>query len=99
MNAMERDYSTLLDQQLAAGEILWRSQHEPLSLKLADATRYVPDFLVLTAERELQVREVKGGHWPMKNKIKTKVTAELFPIPIIICRRVKKDSPWTYEEL
>jgi len=99
MNKLEVDYSALLDQELAAGRILWRSAHEPLSIRLADNTFYKPDFLVMNADCELQIREVKGGYFPPKNKAKTKIAAELLPIPIIICRREKKTEPWTYEEI
>lgn len=99
MNKLEADYSALLDQELAAGKILWRSQHEAIKVRLADNTFFTFDFMVLTADSELEIREVKGGWFPEHNRVKTKMAAELFPIPVVICRRPKKNAAWEYEAL
>lgn len=91
MNKLEAAYSEHLDQQYAAGLILWRSQHEPLSLKLADNTFYRPDFMVLAADSVLEIHDTKGGFFPDKNKAKWKIAAQMFPFRFVIVRRVPQE--------
>lgn len=99
-NKLEADFALELDAQVARGELKWRSRHEPLSIRLGSTPFfYKPDFLVLTAEDMLEIREVKGSHWPMKNKIKTHLVADEFPIPVVIARRPRKAEPWEYQAL
>src|SRR5215469_6524241 len=86
MNGLEAAYSKHLDDELAAGRILWRSKHEAIKLRLADNTFYTPDFLVLNIHGELEVHETKGSCFPEHNRVKLKVAAELFPFRFIICR-------------
>jgi len=79
MNSLEKRYSEELDLRLLAGEVLWW-RFEPLKLRLANGTFYTADFLVMLADRTLEVVEVKGGHWEDDARVKFKVAAEQFPI-------------------
>jgi hypothetical protein len=111
MKSLELAYCAKLDEQLAAGEILWRSDHQPINLRLPNGVFYRPDFLVLNAQSELEVHEVKGGWFPADNKARTKIAAGLFPFRFLLCtitpkqkdepRRKKGDPPrpWQYEEI
>lgn len=102
MNKGEARYAALLDQRQAAGLIAgwW---FEALSWRLADDTRYVPDFLVLHADGRLEVHEVKGRSgtefvvtdtaW-----VKLKVTAEQMPWPLLVVWQ-GKDGHWSERTL
>ena len=60
--------------------------------KLADDTRYTPDFMVMLADGQLQSHEVKG-YWTDDARVKTKVAAALFPLEFIaIKKKAKKDG-------
>ena len=57
MNKTEAEYARMLDASMQAGQILfWR--FEAVKVRLADATFYTPDFLVLNAAGELELHEV-----------------------------------------
>ena len=100
LNGLEKDFlANVLTPWLHSGAILWHSEHEAIKLRLADNTYYSPDWFVMTPTGDLKAYEVKGGLFPEKNRIKTKVAAELFPFPITICRRPRKREPWQYEEI
>lgn len=91
MNKTEEAYSRHLDQQRAAGLILWW-KFEGLKLRLADNTFYTPDFVVLTASNLLEVHEVKG-FWQDDARAKIKIAADLYPFRFIAVRvRSKKDG-------
>lgn len=85
MNGMERKYAdhVLLIRQLA-GEIAWYA-FDAVKLRLAGNTFYTPDFLVMLANGEIEIHEVKGTS---KGKplveddaaVKIKVAASLFPL-------------------
>ena len=91
MNRLEAAYALELDRQLKAGEILmWK--FESIKLRLADRTWYNPDFLVMTPDGELQLHETKGFMEDDAN-VKLKVTAETFPLRLLLVRaRAKKDG-------
>lgn len=77
-NRTEEEYEeTVLKPMLQAGEILWY-KFEAMTLKLADDTRYTPDFDVINRAGELEFHEIKG-FWKDDAKVKFKVAAELFP--------------------
>jgi hypothetical protein len=86
MNKGERTYAALLDQRRAAGTVLawW---FELLSIRLADATHYHPDFLVMLADGTLELHEVKGrkrdGFYAEEDSwVKIKITAAQTPFPL-----------------
>lgn len=98
MNGTESAYAALLESRKAAGEIVWYA-FESITFKLADDTRYTPDFAVMLASGRLQAHEVKG-HWQDDAKVKIKVAAALFPVEFIAMKRVPKKlgGGWAAEE-
>ena len=91
MNQTEAAYAETLELQKQAGEIIWY-RFEAITFKLADDTRYTPDFLVLTAEGYLECRECKGW-WQDDAKVKIKVAASIFPLKFVaIHKKPKKDG-------
>ena len=77
MNKLEQKYGMILEAKKRAGQIvLWR--YERLTLKLADDTRYTPDFYVLELDGSVSLVEVKGF---MRDDaaVKVKVAATEFP--------------------
>lgn len=77
MNRLEATYAMRLEAQKRAGKIvLWR--YERVTLKLADDTRYTPDFYVLELDGSVSLTEVKGF---MRDDalVKLKVAASQFP--------------------
>jgi hypothetical protein len=89
MNRSERRYHAHLQAELAAGRITWFAR-EPIVLRLAENLRYLPDFLVVTADGYLECHEVKGAggqnfnarawkHPHPDGIVKLKMADELFP--------------------
>ena len=88
MNRLEAQYAAHLEARKQAGEVEWYA-FEPIKLKLAPSTFYAPDFLVLLADRTIEVHEVKGrtGNSTTGYKayvmddaaVKLKVSAQMFP--------------------
>ena len=77
MNKLEANYAMGLEAQKRAGKItLWR--YERLTLKLADDTRYTPDFYVLYPDGTVQLIETKGF---MRDdaRVKLRVAATQYP--------------------
>lgn len=76
MNKTERAYADHLDTLKAAGEVAeyW---FEAVKFKLADATFYTPDFMVLMQDGTIEVHEVKG-HWEDDARVKFKVFRDKF---------------------
>lgn len=97
MNQTETAYAELLEANKQAGEILWYS-FEGMTFKLADNTRYTPDFAVMRADGLIEIHEVKG-FWRDDARIKIKVAAELFPFRFIaVKKRAKKaGGGWSQE--
>lgn len=90
-NKTERTYALQLEALKQAGEIAHYG-FEEVTLKLADGTRYTPDFFVVKEVRLLnqelghslpyylfEFHEVKGGHIWDDSKVKFKVARKMFP--------------------
>jgi hypothetical protein len=77
MNKLEAKYAQHLDEQKHFGKIIdfW---YERVTLKLADAVRYTPDFMVLTSDLELELHEVKG-YMQEDARVKLRTAADKFP--------------------
>ena len=97
MNRLETAYADHLTTLKAAGKILawW---YERYTLKLADDTRYTPDFAVLTPDCELEFHETKGVPFRDDAKVKLTVAAEYFPHRFLLVRQDKATKGWTFEE-
>lgn len=94
MNKTEAGYAERLEARKQAGEVLgyW---FEAVKLRLADKTFYTPDFLVLKADMELEIHEVKG-FWEDDARVKIKVAAEQLPFKFVAV--TKKAGHWSFEE-
>lgn len=94
MNKWEMEYATILENRKRVKDIIdWR--FEPLKLRLADATFYTPDFLVVVADG-FEFHEVKG-FWRDDALVKFKVAAELFPFFRFLAMRkasVREGGHW-----
>lgn len=86
-NKTEAAYMALLEARKRAGEILWY-QFEGITLKLADDTRYTPDFFVLMADGSLECHETKG-FWRDDARVKIKVAASMFPFRFVAAKKAK----------
>lgn len=78
MNGTESAYAELLQARKLAGEIVeW--YFEAVTFKLADDTRYTPDFVVYLADGSIECVDAKGGG-PIdpKSLVKVKCAAEKF---------------------
>lgn len=96
MNKLEESYAAYLETLRLGGEITAWS-FESIKFRLADRTWYEPDFLVIAADLELQIHEVKG-HWEDDARVKIKVAAEQFPFRFFGIRRFAKTKQWIKEE-
>ena len=91
MNKTEAAYGDRLELQRSAGEVLWY-RYEGITLKLAQDTRYTPDFVVMNREGILECHEVKG-FWRDDAKVKIKVASSIYPfIFIAVKMKPKKDG-------
>ena len=99
MNKTEARYSYKLKAMLLSGEILWY-KFEGITLKLADDTRYTPDFAVMTKENVIELHEVKGSKYIFTDdaKVKVKVTAEQFPFVMKVFYQISKSDNWEMVE-
>ena len=86
MNKAEEKYASFLESQKLAGDIV-EYVYEGITLKLADNTRYTPDFVVVTDEYvtliELKARWKKRDgtahtHWEDDARVKYKIAAERY---------------------
>lgn len=82
MNKTETAYSQRLEAMRLAGEIQnWA--FEAMKIRLADNTFYTPDFMVITADWQIEFHEVKAitkqGRWLVEDDaaVKFKVAAEM----------------------
>ncbi len=97
MNKTEEAYASLLSAKREAGEVLWFS-FEGMKFRLADATFYTPDFMVMLANGQLQAHEVKG-QWQDAARIKIKIAASLHPIQFIAVKAPRRKADgWQIEE-
>lgn len=91
MNKTEAAYAQHLHALQLAGKVKgWR--FESVTLRLADATRYTPDFLVELFVGPLELHEVKG-FWRDDARVKFKVAAELFPMFRFVAVK-RKNRQW-----
>ena len=96
MNKGEREYADHLEREKAAGRVLWW-KFEGVKLRLADNTFYTPDFVVLAADRVLEMHELKG-FWRDDARAKIKIAAELYPFRFKAYRRRTKKNGGGYDE-
>jgi len=92
MNKTEAEYAAMLENLRQRGWVaMWK--YEAITLKLADNTRYTPDFLVLMADGTLEFHETKGGFIREDGWLKLKMAAALFPFRFYLCQKAaKKDG-------
>lgn len=97
MNRTESEWARGLEARKAAGEILhWA--FEPIKIRLAPSTFYTPDFLVVLADRSLELHEVKGAFVQDDARVKFKVCAEHFPARLVWAQKLKGGA-WQVEVL
>lgn len=80
-NKTERAYALQLEALKQGGNIM-HYEFESVTLKLADGTRYTPDFFVVVKDHfacYFEFHEVKGGHIWDDSKVKFKVARKMFP--------------------
>jgi hypothetical protein len=95
MNKTEQARALDLEAMKRNGFILewW---YERWTFKLADDTRYTPDFIVQMPDGTLEVEEVKG-FWREDARVKVKVFASLYPFRVRGFSRTKAGSSWDVE--
>ena len=98
MNKTEQAYAAHLELLKASGDILWW-KFEPASLRLAPATHYKPDFMVLRKDGLILFDEVKG-FFTEDAKVKIKVAASMFPFQFRIVRKAgKAGGMWSIQNV
>ena len=99
MNKTEAAYAELLQGLKLNGKIQ-DYKFECVKLKLADKTHYTPDFMVISADGEVEFHEVKG-FWRDDARVKIKVAAEIYPFRFIaVQKRSRKDGGgWRVEKI
>lgn len=107
MNGIERAYAAVLEARKAAGEIRGY-RFEDITLKLADDTRYVPDFTVYLADGTIEMHECKAEDGSGKprieqhSRVKIKVAADKFNeiVFVLASKATKKNGGgWTIKEI
>jgi hypothetical protein len=98
MNKLEEKMAAELDLLCKSGKVL-KWWFEGITLRLAKATRYTPDFLVMLPDGTIECWEVKG-HWEDDARVKIKVAAEMFPMRFkAFSPKPKRDGGgWKIEE-
>lgn len=92
MNGTEKRYAAVLDARLHAGEVAWYA-FESMTFKLADDTRYTPDFAVMLMDGSFELHEIKGGYAMEDSVVKWKCAGEKFPFQFrMIWARKKADG-------
>jgi len=91
MNKTEAEYAAMLQARSTQGEIFWW-QYEAITLKLADNTRYTPDFLVMLTDGTIEIHETKGGFIREDGWLKLKIAAALFPFRFFLCQKQAKKA-------
>lgn len=101
MNGTEAAYKQqVLDVAVASGEYA-TVEYERITIKLADDTRYTPDFFILTKDGLIEFHEVKG-FFEDHAKVKIKVAADQHPWFTfkLVMKRAKKDGGgWEIKEV
>lgn len=95
-NKTEARYGEHLDSLYRAGKIKGFG-FQRYTLRLADDTRYTPDYHVVTLDDVLELHEVKGF---MRDDahVKLKVAAEMFPHPFRLATWTKAGG-WEIKEV
>lgn len=90
MTKTEERYAELLQARKLTGEIIdW--QFESMTFKLADGTRFTPDFFVTFPSGDAELVDVKGtGPVDDKSVVKVKVAAERFWMFRFVVEKEKK---------
>lgn len=105
MNRTEQEHATNLDFR---DDVLWWA-YEAITLKLADDTRYTPDFVVMLDDGTIEFHETKAlmaNGKPLFQddaRVKLKVAAKLFPMFRFRCFAGRKPSKkhggdWQWKE-
>ena len=96
MNKTEAAFAQVLEARLKAGEIV-DYRFESLTLKLGADCRYTPDFVVVNADYEIELYDVKGGFTRDDSAVKMRVCAYNWPFPLYIVtgKREKSGYLWT----
>lgn len=107
MNDLEAAWAEVLEARRIAGEIVYWA-FESITLKLADNTRYTPDFFWVDKDGVGWIGETKalwsnGGGWRDDARVKFRVAADKFwPFQFIAVRgrkAAKRDGGgWTWKE-
>lgn len=100
MNKTEAEFARYLEAQKQAGEIL-SYQFESITLKLANDTRYTPDFVVINKDLTITLYEVKG-FWRDDARVKYQVAAEKFPyfrFTVVYKQSKKAGGGWDIHEI
>ena len=99
MNSLEAAYAQYLKEQQFAGNVKWYG-FELVTLKLAEKTRYTPDFIVMDGNEEIVFVETKGFMREDAN-VKIKVAASLYPFRFFLAKKkAKKDGGgWDVKEV
>jgi hypothetical protein len=80
MNKTEAAYALHLESLKQAGEVVFY-KFEGLTFRLADNTRFTPDFVVMLPDGMIELHEVKGARAIFRDdaKVKIKVASALYP--------------------
>lgn len=99
MNGTERTRALELEAMRRSGQIAawW---YERWTFKLADDTRYTPDFVVQENDGTLRIEETKG-FWRDDARVKVKVFAALYPFPVrvLVARAKRHGGGWDIEDI
>jgi hypothetical protein len=96
MNKTEKRRAVELEAMKRAGQIAawW---FEAWTFKLAPDTRFTPDFVIQENDGALRAEEIKG-FWREDARVKSKVFANQFPLPLRVFRQAKGGT-WDIEEI
>jgi hypothetical protein len=100
-NKTEAAYEAHLKLLMHLGQVLW-FRFEGIKLRLADNTFLTVDFAVMTADRVLEMHDVKGGREVFQDdaKAKTKIAADQYPFVFkVVFPKDRKFSGWEVEEI
>jgi hypothetical protein len=95
MNKTEASYQSHLEALKSLGRVVWFA-FESYTFKLADNTRYTPDFAVMFDSGILEFHEVKG-FWQDDARVKIKVAADRFPHPFVAVKPIAKKNGGGWE--
>lgn len=98
MNGLEKRYAAYLEVRKLTGEIV-DYRFEPLKLKLAPATFYTPDFLILMPNNKIELHETKGGFIEDDAAVKLKVAKLMFNgiFSIVLVKWDKGNKSWMFK--